>query len=116
VDSGATRNHISPAAIKRIKLPYRQKESPYLLVIISGDLILYGNGIIHFKTGPVKIEIKGQKAVVLFNVLLLGKDEAVLGMPFLQEFNLKIDWITGEIKIRNTREWKQQQQTKLIWY
>jgi len=83
VDSGATRNHISPIAIKKMGLPYRQKENLYPLVIISGDPILYGNGIIHFKTGLVKLKIKGWKVVVLFNVLLLGKDKAVLGMPFL---------------------------------
>ena len=72
-------------------LPYRQKENPYPLITISGDLILYKNSIIHFKTGPVELEIKGQKVVVLFNVLSLGKDKAVLKMPFLQEFNLKIN-------------------------
>jgi len=83
VDSGAIRNHISPVAIKRMGLPYRQKENLYPLVTISGDLILYGNGIIHFKTGLVKIEIKGQKVVILFNVLLLGKDKAVLKILFL---------------------------------
>jgi len=99
VDSGATRNHMSPTAIIKMGLPHRQKESPYSLVIILGDLILYGNNIIHLKTGPVKIEIEEQKVVVLFNVLLLGKDEAVLGMPFLQEFNPKIDWITEEVEI-----------------
>jgi len=80
-------------------LPYRQKKNPYLLITISGDLILYRNGIIYFKTGPVKIEIKGQKIVILFNVLPLGKDKAVLEMPFLQEFNPKIDWITEEVEI-----------------
>ena len=80
-------------------LPYRQKENPYLLVTISGNPISYGNGIIYFETGPVEIEIKEWKIVVLFNVLPLGKDEAVLGMPFLQEFNLKIDWIIGEVEV-----------------
>jgi len=49
---------MSPTAIKKMGLPYRQKESPYPLVIISGDLILYRNGMIYFKTGLVKIEIK----------------------------------------------------------
>ena len=83
MDSGATRNYMSLAAIMRMGLPYRQKKSPYLLVIISGDLILYGDGMIYFETGPVEIEIEGQKVVVLFNVLLLGKNEAVLGMSFL---------------------------------
>ena len=90
---------MSPAAIKRIGLPHRQKENLYLLVTISGDPILYGSGIIHFKTGLVIIEIEGQKVVVLFNVLPLGKDEAVLKMPFLQEFNPKIDWIIKEVEI-----------------
>ena len=74
---------MSPAAIKRIELPHRQKENPYPLITISGDLILYGNGIIYFKTGPVEIEIKRQKIVVLFDVLLLGKDKAVLKISFL---------------------------------
>ena len=74
---------MSPAAIKKIKLLYRQKWNPYLLVTISGDFILYKNGIIYFKTGPVEIEIKGRKIILLFNVLLLGKDKAVLKMLFL---------------------------------
>jgi len=90
---------MSPAAIKKMGLPYRQKESPYLLITISGDPILYGNNMIHFETGPVEIEIKRQKTVVLFNILLLGKDEAVLRMLFLQEFNPKIDWIIKKIEI-----------------
>jgi len=50
---------MSPVAIKKIKLFYRQKKDLYLLVMISGDSILYKNGIIHFKTRPVKIEIEG---------------------------------------------------------
>ena len=102
VDSRATRNYISPAAIKRMGLPHKQKKNPYPLVTISGDPILYGNGMIHFETGPVKIEIKRQKVVVSFDVLLLGKDKAVLGISFLQEFNPKIDWIIKEVEIQDT--------------
>ena len=43
------------------------------------------------ETGPVKVEIEGRKVITSFDILLLGKDKAVLGMPFLKEFNLKID-------------------------
>ena len=46
MDSGVIRNYILPAAVKRIGLPYRDKENLYLLVTILGDLILYGDGII----------------------------------------------------------------------
>ena len=41
--------------------------------------------------GLVKVELKGQEIVILFNILLLGKDKAVLGILFLREFNLKIN-------------------------
>jgi len=34
-------------------LPYRQKEYPYLLVIILEDLITYKRGIINLKIGPI---------------------------------------------------------------
>ena len=37
--------------------------------------------------GPVEIEIKGRRVSISFNILLLGKDEVVLGIPFLKEFN-----------------------------
>ena len=47
------------------------------------------------ETGLVKVEIKGRKIVTSFNILLLGKDKAVLGMPFLKEFNPRINWVIG---------------------
>jgi len=34
-------------------LPYRKKEYSYLLVMILGDLIAYGGGIINLKIRPI---------------------------------------------------------------
>jgi len=90
---------MSLKAIKRLRLFYRQKKNPYPLVTISGDPISYRDGIIYFKTGPVELEIKRRHIIIFFNVLPLGKDETVLGMPFLWEYNPKIDWITGDVEI-----------------
>jgi len=84
-----------------MKLPHKQRENPYSLITISRDSILYKNGIIHFETKSVKIMVKGQKIVILFNVLFLSKDKTILRMPFLQKFNLKINWITETVKIKN---------------
>ena len=39
-----------------------------------------------------------------FNILPLRKDKAVLGIPFLQEFNPKINWVIGLIQIRDTKK------------
>ena len=55
----------------------------YPLVIISEDLIIYKDKIIYFKTRPVKLELKRKHIIMSFNVLSLGKNKAVLGMPFL---------------------------------
>ena len=63
---------------------------------------MYKNRIIYLKTGLVRLELKGKHINMSFNVLLLGKDKAVLGMPFLQEYNLKINWVIEDIKIQDT--------------
>ena len=47
------------------------------------------------ETGPVEVEIEGRKIVTSFNILLLGKDKAVLGMLFFKEFNPRINWVIG---------------------
>ena len=36
-----------------------------------------------------------------FNILLLGKNKAVLEMPQLQEYNLKINWVIGQVNIKD---------------
>ena len=48
------------------------------------------------------MEIEGRNIIISFDVLLLGKDKAVLGMPFLQEYNPRIDWVTEDIEIQDT--------------
>ena len=93
MDSRVTRNYILLLAVKRIGLLYKDKENLYLLVTILGDLILYRDSIIEIEIGLIKVEIKGRKIVISFNILLLGKDKAVLEILFLREFNLKINWI-----------------------
>jgi len=85
------RNYILLIAVKRLGLLYRLKERLYPLVTILGDLIIYKDGIIQLEIGLVKIKVKGRKIVILFNILPLGKDKVVLGIPFLREFNLKIN-------------------------
>ena len=82
-------------------LLYRQKQDLYLLVTILGDPIAYRGGIIYLKIGPIQITIKGRLIIISFNILLLGKDKAVLGMPQLQEYNLKINQIIGQVDIKD---------------
>jgi len=53
----------------------------YLLNIILRDPINYKRGIINLEIGLVTIRIKGKEIIINFNILLLGNDKVVLGMP-----------------------------------
>ena len=58
VDNGAIRNHITLKIVEWLGILYREKEKPYLLVTISGELVLYKDSIINLETGPIQIDIK----------------------------------------------------------
>jgi len=62
-------------------MTYWQKEHLYLLVIILGDLINYRGGVINIKIKLIIIKIEGKEIIMSFDILLLGNDKAVLGMP-----------------------------------
>jgi len=51
--------------------------------MILGDLINYRGGIINLEIGLVIIRIKGKEIMMNFNILPLGNDKVVLGMPWL---------------------------------
>jgi hypothetical protein len=50
----------------------------YALVTISGDPVLYRDGIINLKTRLVEVNIKRQSITVNFNILLLKQNKVVL--------------------------------------
>jgi hypothetical protein len=53
VNSRVIRNHIAPKVVEWLGLLYRQKLELYTLVTISGDPVLYRDGIINLETGLV---------------------------------------------------------------
>ena len=82
-------------------MAYELKKSLYLLVIILKDLIFYKNGVIRIKIKPLELKIKRRRVIINFNILLLGNNEAVLKIPQLQKYNLKINWIIGQVNIKD---------------
>jgi len=51
--------------------------------MILGDLINYRGGIINLETGLIIIRIEGKEIMMNFDILPLGNNKAVLGMPWL---------------------------------
>jgi len=62
-------------------MTYRQKKHLYLLVMILGDLINYKGEVINIEIELIIIKIKGKEVMMSFDILLLGNDKAVLGIP-----------------------------------
>ncbi len=59
--------------------------------------------MIYFEIRLIELELKGRHIIMLFDVLLLKKDKAVLGMPFLWEYNLRIDWVIEDIEFQDIK-------------
>jgi len=87
--------------VKRLGMICQQKEYPYLLNIISRDPINYRGGIINLETGLITIRIEEKEIIMNFNILPLGNDKVVLGIPWLQEYNPKINWTIGDVEIQD---------------
>ena len=55
--------------------------------------------------GPIKevvdlvLRYKGHSERRVFAVMRLGKEQLILGLPWLKAHNPKIDWTTGEVKL-----------------
>ena len=53
VDSRVIKNHIILKVVERLRILYKEKKKPYSLVTISGEPVLYKDGIINLKTGLI---------------------------------------------------------------
>ena len=53
------KNCIISKAVKRLKIPYREKEKLYILIAILGELVLYKDSIVNLKTKLVLVSVKG---------------------------------------------------------
>jgi len=46
---------------------------------------------------PLYIQYNGRQRLTRFFVMNLGKEQAILGWPWLEEFNPDIDWTNGRL-------------------
>ena len=89
LDSGATENFIDPRTMEQLRLPIRKLAYPRIIYNIDGTLNK-ARSITH--VCPIKLQIGDQIQEMNFYVTDLGQDRMILGFPFLQQFNPKINW------------------------
>jgi hypothetical protein len=95
VDSGAMENFMDPATVKKLKLGTKKLKYPIPVRNIDGT----NNRAGHITDYIDLIMTQGAKKVpTKFYVTNLGGDRAILGYPWLRDFNPDIDWPTGKLK------------------
>jgi hypothetical protein len=94
VDSGAMENFMDHTTVKKLRLGTKKLKYPIPVRNIDGSNNRAGH-IMDFieliiKQGTKKVPTK-------FYITNLGSDRAILGYPWLRDFNPDIDWPTGKL-------------------
>src|ERR1700761_9369752 len=98
VDSGATDNFIHPRFIRRMKLGTRELARPKKLYNIDDTTNKAGN-VTHYV--DLMVETAGRKKEMCFLVSDVGREDAILGYPWLAMFEPKFSWAHGTIDVKN---------------
>jgi hypothetical protein len=91
IDSGAESNLINMTYVHEWDLPTRDKKNPYALMLANGEPIDSQEGIIS-KESTAQVQMNGRKMTVTFDVAGIGSSDLILGLPWLQTYNPRVDW------------------------
>ena len=96
VDCGADGEFLDSEFIKRNKIPTRQLVRPIPVNNVDGSP--NENGPIR-EVADLVLRYKGHTERIVFAVTQLGKEDMILGLPWLKEHNPEIDWNTEEVRM-----------------
>ena len=98
VDSGATDNFIHPRFVRRMKLGTRELARPKKLYNIDDTTNKAGN-VTHYV--DLMVETAGKRKEMRFLVSDVGREDAILGYPWLATFEPQFSWAHGTIDVKN---------------
>jgi len=95
LDSGATENFLDNKTVHRLKLATHALKEPRYIYNVDGSNNKAGQ-ITH--SCQLELTYNGKNIQQQFFVSDLGQDRALLGYPFLREFNSQVDWEKGKLQ------------------
>ena len=94
LDSGATENFLDYCTVQKLKIKTTKLPQPRQVFNIDGTENKAGN---ISTTCTIPITYTGKQMKQTFYISDLGEDQAILGYPFLYDFNPKPDWKKGKL-------------------
>jgi hypothetical protein len=88
INSGITRNFISPECKEKLRIPGQIKTEPIPIMGLNRELF---KEKLDQETGDLVIDINNHKEIINFNVMKLGKYKIMLRIPWLSKHNLEIN-------------------------
>ena len=85
---------------KQLKIQTKEKTTPYQLCSIEGKETSYNKGRVTHETRILYMRVDGRKKKENFDITELGSHQIILGRRWLQKENPRIDWSTGQIRLR----------------
>ena len=99
IDSGATRNFMSRKFATNHRIPGLPKERSYQLTVVDGTPLNQDEGMVKQKTLPLMSQIHRKDLGRITFDLVSIPHEVILGIPWLQKVNSRIDWNSQKITI-----------------
>jgi hypothetical protein len=95
VDLGVMGNYMNLGFMKKLGLLGKAKAVPEPIADLNRENL--GILLITTKLGTVPIVILGHVERLNFNIILMGRYDVVLGIPWLKNHNLVINWKMGSL-------------------
>uniref|UniRef100_A0A0W0FQD2 Pro-pol protein n=1 Tax=Moniliophthora roreri TaxID=221103 RepID=A0A0W0FQD2_MONRR len=111
IDSEAGGRFISEEEVRRLKKPWTKLDKPIKVYNIDGTRNKTG-----WITHSVTMDISIGDKLIMETLLIsgLGPEHMILGLPWLQDHNPDIDWVTGVIQFRPKQKVLVQRSIKLF--
>jgi hypothetical protein len=93
VDLGVTGNYMNLGFMKKLGLLGKVKAVPEPIAGLNGENL--GTLSITTESGTVLMVVLGHIERLNFDIILTGRYDVVLGIPWLKNHNPAIDWKTG---------------------
>jgi hypothetical protein len=101
IDLGCQGNYVSPAFLRKARIPQKTKQNLYGLYTFDNQPMLANKGRIDKETGPISVTVGTHQEMLNLDVTETFTYDATFGLPWLKKHDPRISYRKGVIKFEN---------------